>query len=370
MLVLACPLPRIANYKRAALTLEVNPTTLMTLQTLQRDGLIGVRGETAAPQRWAASYDLQTLSGRQRLDNPFRSEIITQRLLPRTQRFQPHRLKASGGQRRVRRTAGALLHLLRRDRLHLRVYSRQIQRSSGKLEPRTLPSIRQVEQTYRVLLDQLFRLAGQVCGERRRQYLVGHHAESTLGSGLVEHELGERPTFAAGRRTVQSCRTYHKVPRIGLHHELLAGQLRYAIYAKRVGGFSLLVRMTPLPILAPKNVVRREERHAAPDVGSRPCYVECSRRVYREGQRWINLTVVYPVERGRIEHPVWFYRAYSRYDAFFVRHIQVFVRKPYGLLSEHPHEVLPELAGRADDRDRQSTAPSFSTVSFSQRMLK
>src|SRR5215217_6142041 len=112
MLVLACPLPRIANYKRAALTLEVNPTTLMTIQTLQRDGLIGVRGETAAPQRWAASYDLQTLSGRQRLDNPFRSEIITQRLLPRTQRFQTHRLKASAGQRRVRRTAGALLHLL------------------------------------------------------------------------------------------------------------------------------------------------------------------------------------------------------------------------------------------------------------------
>jgi hypothetical protein len=74
--------------------------------------------------RRAASYGLQTLSGRQRLDDLFRSEIITQGLLPRAQGFQPHRLKASGGQCRVRRTAGALLHLLRGDLLHLRVYSR------------------------------------------------------------------------------------------------------------------------------------------------------------------------------------------------------------------------------------------------------
>src|SRR5215212_4638120 len=227
-----------------------------------------------------------------------------------------------------------------------------------------------MEQTYHVLLDQLFRLLGQVRRKCRRQHLIGHHTESTLGSGLVKHELGECPTLAAGRRTVQSCRTYHKVPRVGLHHELLSGQLRYAVYAKRMGSLSLLVRMTPLPILAPKDVVRREKRHTAPNVSRRPRNVECSRRVYREGQRWINFAVVYPVECGCVEHPVRFYRTYSRYDAFFVRYIQLFVSKPYGLLAEHPHEVLPELASRADDRDCQSTAPSFSTVSFSQRILK
>src|SRR5215203_185623 len=137
-----------------------------------------------------------------------------------------------------------------------------------------------------------------------------------------------------------------------------------------MGSLSLLVRMTPLPILAPKDVVRREERHTAPGVGRRPRNVECSRRVYREGQRWINFAVVYPVERGCVEHPVRFYRVYSHHDAFFVRHLQVFVSKPYGRLAEHPHKVLSELASRADDRYPQSTAPSFSTVSFSQRILK
>src|SRR3712207_7197330 len=76
-----------------------------------------------------------------------------------------------------------------------------------------------------------------------------------------------------------------------------------------------------------------------------------------------------PVKCGRVEHPIRFRRTHGRCDSFFIRHVQLLVGKSHGLLTEQTHEVLPELARRADDRNFQ-TAPSLAISSFSQRMLK
>jgi hypothetical protein len=127
--------------------------------------------------------------------------------------------------------------------------------------------------------------------------------------------------------------------------------------------------MVPLPLLAPEDVVRRIEHHAASEVGGGSGDVERSYGVHRERGDRVGLAVVYPVKRCRVEYPVRFERAYGRRDARFVRHVEVFVSKTRGVFAEDAHEVLTELAGRADYGDLQ-TAPSFAIVSLSQRMLK
>src|SRR5215213_3349478 len=176
-------------------------------------------------------------------DHPFGPEVIVQGLFPVAQRLQPYRVEAGGGQRRVGRAEGALLKLSRVDRFHLYVYPGQIKGPLGKLEPRALPVVGQVKQSPRVVLDQFFRLVGEVRRKRRRQHLIGDHTHETVGLRLVEHELRERPALAAGRRTVQPRRAHHQMPRVGLPHELLAGHFGGAVHAKRLRTVSLLVRV-------------------------------------------------------------------------------------------------------------------------------
>jgi hypothetical protein len=126
--------------------------------------------------------------------------------------------------------------------------------------------------------------------------------------------------------------------------ELLAGYFGGAVYAERLGPVSLLVGMIPLPLLAPEDVVRRVEHHAASDLGRCSGYVERSYCVHRERRRRIDLAIVHPVKRGRIEHPVRFQRGNGRCDARFIRHVEVLVSKTHGIFVEDAHEVLPELA--------------------------
>ncbi len=91
--------------------------------------------------------------------------------------------------------------------------------------------------------------------------------------------------------------------RVGLHYELLAGHFGGAIYAKRLGAVPFLIRVVSLPILASEDVVCRVEHYAASIVGSSSGYIERFYGVHSKRQRRVELTIVYPVEGGRVEHP-------------------------------------------------------------------
>src|SRR5215217_2730368 len=129
------------------------------------------------------------------------------------------------------------------------------------------------------------------------------------------------------------------------------------------------MRVMPRTVFTGENIIGGVEDHARVGFAGRARHISGADGVDREGERWVQLTIVHAVERGGVDHPVRPVLAYDTRDANPIRDVDFRVRESDGIAAEGPHEILPKLTRRPDDQCLHAGTPA-STVSLSQRILK
>src|SRR5215212_4639211 len=133
------------------------------------------------------------------------------------------------------------------------------------------------------------------------------------------------------------------MPRIGVHHQVFPGQLRYGVNVAGLRLARFQMRIMPGTGLTIEDIIGGEEDHPSANLRRRSRQVSSADGIDGKSKRRVQLAVIHAMERGGIDNPVWLLLAHDARDTNTVRDVDIRVRETDSRFAEGLHQVVTQL---------------------------